>query len=560
MTNKDSQGNILTDGQIDFFKYSKLVDEEGNLLVVYHISNSDEKFNVFDDKHNLIFFSDDKNYRDYLSGKHTYQYICYINARNILDLTSVNIGNDIWGEREDGTPDFTSCVNDLLFPLNIDLEELEDIGIKTADNYTIDSMSFIWEITDTIWFKNKVKAAGYDTVKFLASVGASYGVVSAKQIKSVTNTTPTSSASIREAATPKLWYHGSQQEKLELNNDRPLYVTNNKHLAQKFALGYAFNYDLVEQDKPTLYTIQADIKKPYIIKTEEEYEHLMDIAVTDSTIEKLKQEGYDSILYIEEPQYLELFFPKQQAHIIAKTKATKQESIPKSTINPEVLKEMKGKQSVSNTRILQYVNDCIESMKTLHYDGMFDSYINFEDIDIEEGDTLNTFGTLLLPKTLGGAFKLVLNKYMFDEPEETIKNTIYHELCHYVVCKIAIEHGLLYRVGGKWYLKRYEDGLTGSDYNGHGTVWKNIAKKVGQAFNQTINRTNTFDTHTGVGAHASNNYNYVVRCKHCGTIFHYTRMTGFVKSILDGNGHTATWWCRCKDGTKGHDFEIIKGE
>ena len=36
ITNTDSAGNILTAEQIKYFKNSKAVDENGNLLVVYH--------------------------------------------------------------------------------------------------------------------------------------------------------------------------------------------------------------------------------------------------------------------------------------------------------------------------------------------------------------------------------------------------------------------------------------------------------------------------------------------------------------------------------------------
>jgi hypothetical protein len=46
---KDSDGNTLTKAQQEYFKDSKVRDEKGNLLVVYHGSSS--KFTVFDHKH-----------------------------------------------------------------------------------------------------------------------------------------------------------------------------------------------------------------------------------------------------------------------------------------------------------------------------------------------------------------------------------------------------------------------------------------------------------------------------------------------------------------------------
>jgi hypothetical protein len=46
LSKKDSQGNKLTEQQVEFFKDSKVRDENGNLLVVYHGTNND--FTTFD--------------------------------------------------------------------------------------------------------------------------------------------------------------------------------------------------------------------------------------------------------------------------------------------------------------------------------------------------------------------------------------------------------------------------------------------------------------------------------------------------------------------------------
>ncbi|MDX9691950.1 MAG: hypothetical protein RBT45_05780, partial [Acholeplasmataceae bacterium] len=48
-TVKDSQGDLLSNDQIEFFKDSKVRDSNGNLLVMYHGSNN-ANFNVFDSK------------------------------------------------------------------------------------------------------------------------------------------------------------------------------------------------------------------------------------------------------------------------------------------------------------------------------------------------------------------------------------------------------------------------------------------------------------------------------------------------------------------------------
>lgn len=218
---------------------------------------------------------------------------------------------------------------------------------------------------------------------------------------------------------------------------------------------------------------------------------------------------------------------------------------------------MRGKTNVSDKRILQYVNECIEDMKHINYGVADQDMLTFDDINIEEGNTVHTFGALGLPQNGEGNFRLVLNKYMFDEPEEAIKNTIYHELCHYVVDKIAIDKDIIFSKNGKWYARR---GLPyAKNYLGHGSMWKHVANIVGKAVGHDITRTNSYDLHTGVGAHAEEKYNYIIKCKHCGYEFKFVRKSGFVKDVLDGDGHTKNYWCQCEDGTKSHDFEIIKG-
>lgn len=63
----DSEGNNLTEAQAEFFKDSKVRDEDGNLLVVYHGTDAD--FNVFDksknvEGNNAFWFSKSKEYAE----------------------------------------------------------------------------------------------------------------------------------------------------------------------------------------------------------------------------------------------------------------------------------------------------------------------------------------------------------------------------------------------------------------------------------------------------------------------------------------------------------------
>lgn len=227
----------------------------------------------------------------------------------------------------------------------------------------------------------------------------------------------------------------------------------------------------------------------------------------------------------------------------------------------EKIKEaMKGKRLIKNPLIIRYIDECIEDMKKMSF-GFKDEkqILTYDDIDAEEGSTLNTFGVMSLPPTGIGNFKLILNKHMFNDPEEAIKNTIYHELCHYVVYKVAIHLEIIYTKNGKWYKNKKHNAVY-RQYSGHGSNWKRVAAIVGKATNQDITRASNYDAHAGVGDYAESRYNYIIKCSNCGREFKYVKRTEFVSAVLNGNGYTENWWCNCDDGKKGHHFEILKGK
>ena len=86
---KDSEGNSLTEAQIEFFKDSKVRDAKGNLLVVYH--GTDAEFNVFDisksvEGNNAFWFSKSREYAQEMAlvknGKRVESF--YLNIKNPL--------------------------------------------------------------------------------------------------------------------------------------------------------------------------------------------------------------------------------------------------------------------------------------------------------------------------------------------------------------------------------------------------------------------------------------------------------------------------------------------
>lgn len=153
----DSEGNQLTQEQVEFFKNSKVRDNQGRLLVCYHGSDAD-RFDTFD--HNFIGDDNKSGYGFYftlgtkLKFKYASEYACYINLTNPLT-------------------------------------DMETIGRYVRDGEDLRSKGFTQkEIIDKL--SKKYKCDGI--------INQERGVIAFEpnQIKSITNKTPSNSDNINE--------------------------------------------------------------------------------------------------------------------------------------------------------------------------------------------------------------------------------------------------------------------------------------------------------------------------------------------------------------------------
>lgn len=210
------------------------------------------------------------------------------------------------------------------------------------------------------------------------------------------------------------------------------------------------------------------------------------------------------------------------------------------------------RRKLTNEKIIKYINECIEELRKLGYE------IN-NDIEFYEGEGTGTFGSISLPQYgYEYPFILVLNKYMFNEPEEAIKNTIYHELAHYIHMNNYIGNDYIFYDydKGKWFIRKNLYGV--EPYKGHGKEWKKIADNISNKLGIKISRTDDYETHTGVGQQYEEKVRYIVRCKHCGQELKYMKKTEFVK---DPNvkipGKDKYKW-RCGNCNTSGEFEVIE--
>ena len=176
-TEYDSQGNKLTKAQQEFFKDSKVRDEKGNLLVMYHGTEAnvglagDYWFTVFDidrtGSHGSMlgdgfYFTSDKSHAEQYAHTKGHIYETYLNIRNPLELNHFSTGELAYAIR------------------NINPYIEADIYKR---NGTIDGYKVRRYLLDN----------GYDGIHS----GNTFVAFYANQIKNVTNQKPTSNQDIR---------------------------------------------------------------------------------------------------------------------------------------------------------------------------------------------------------------------------------------------------------------------------------------------------------------------------------------------------------------------------
>ena len=188
----DNQGRELTKQQQEYFKDSKVRDSEGNLMVMYHGTESNvglpenEKFSVFDRDRagshgtyygaGFYFTPNMESAQDYAKSKGDV-YQTYLDMKNPYIPTSDTIN-------EDGTVDFAPNF----------YEDFENRFKDQLPQYWNDENTNKGRVV-----RNILEDNGYDGV----INGDTYVVFNSNQIKNVDNTNPTGSEDIRYSLSPK---------------------------------------------------------------------------------------------------------------------------------------------------------------------------------------------------------------------------------------------------------------------------------------------------------------------------------------------------------------------
>lgn len=188
----DSEGRLLSTGQNQFFKSSKCVTDDGNLLVLYHASNSE--FNSFDPSkigtgggiiYGKGFYFCDSDFGLDIYGKYIREY--YLNLKNPFRWEEIN-------EEADATYNidmFIEILEQNNFVVSDELrQQLEDEVLE--DDGGLDT---IIEMTCGVDFAQKYFArAGYDGIMNL-DIG-DYVAFKPEQIKLCSNKMPAVSINV----------------------------------------------------------------------------------------------------------------------------------------------------------------------------------------------------------------------------------------------------------------------------------------------------------------------------------------------------------------------------
>lgn len=142
-------------------------------------------------------------------------------------------------------------------------------------------------------------------------------------------------------------------------------------------------------------------------------------------------------------------------------------------------------------------------------------------------------------------FILKLNSKLLECNEDEIKNTIYHELCHYIVDVEMIDKDYIYFDWNEfgWYRKRNVP----AGYQPHGSKWQHYAKLIGNKLHTNITTYWSPESKQEFSQKVANDrepYRYEVVCKNCGWTRKTRRKTEFEKNP---NITQAEYYRTCKD-------------
>lgn len=189
----DSNGKILSEQQRKFFKDSKVVDKDGNLLVVYH--NTKNKFTVFDKN---VIGTGISNGRLGNLGKGFYftdNSTAYSIENSIKMSAYLDIKKPYYLGEKDNYKQWTSLIKNsqLNYDKSFDLTEATRTFQALGGATGLSGENLLKTFTKLL------KQQGFDGIIEIGKYNTDFVVFESNQIKEITNTKPTTNSDIRYA-------------------------------------------------------------------------------------------------------------------------------------------------------------------------------------------------------------------------------------------------------------------------------------------------------------------------------------------------------------------------
>jgi hypothetical protein len=318
----DSSGNALSNEQREYFSQSKITDEEGRLLSLYHGSNAYEEIHVFRRGKNGylgggIYLTDSESYARRYADKNGYKgriYNVYADAKNPLEVSTnapaKEILRAIYG-------------SDRVYNRRAAAQSYETQLITSSDI-------------------RKLREKGYDAIVWRFGGSTEVSVFEPNQIKLTSNNAPSARDDIRYALPEtdtageslsreqreffkdskvvddngrlRVMYHGSNAEFSVFDESRissttkrymaGFYFTAEKRVAEKWSRYRA----RTQGGSPAVFEVYLNIKNPLYL-TEQEYKRLgYDEKYRESVVNQLFENQNDGILISPEQERISGLF------------------------------------------------------------------------------------------------------------------------------------------------------------------------------------------------------------------------------------------------------------
>lgn len=199
---KDSQGNELTAEQSEFFKNSKVRDENNRLLVVYH--GTSKQFDDETFKSSINWFTADLDYAKGFgtwTGKKGFNYQCYLSCSKIFDCGLTD--GPIFGLMPIKPYRFSSRFESIFKKLNTNEKLIRNMIEEVANEFDEKENGYKMKInvlTRSSQFKDLLSGQGYDCMRCVENGNVTtFGVFNSNQIKKIDNKNPTNRTNINES-------------------------------------------------------------------------------------------------------------------------------------------------------------------------------------------------------------------------------------------------------------------------------------------------------------------------------------------------------------------------